>query len=207
MVALNGTSIGSSILPYQTEGPFMNNEESMNDKKERKINRIAIFSFLIVLAFVIGWSYLLITEHSPINEIIKVKFDNTGEFGDSFGIITALFSGLAFVGMIWTIFLQKHEIALQRYELRQTREEFERSRKEYEKQTQLMDKQNSAIDRQIFETTFFNLLTRYDEIIKSLSLSIVKGDYHDINGDPECVEVNGKYTLNLFGFNSPPLAA
>jgi hypothetical protein len=56
------------------------------------------------------------------------KFDgNPGTFGDMFGMVNSLFSGLAFLGLIHTIRLQMHQIALQREDLELTRIELERS--------------------------------------------------------------------------------
>lgn len=46
-----------------------------------------------------------------------------GTFGDMFGAINALFSGLAFATLIYTIHLQRYELGLQRIELVRTREE------------------------------------------------------------------------------------
>jgi hypothetical protein len=46
-----------------------------------------------------------------------------GVFGDSFGILSALFNGLAFAGLIITILLQREELQLQRAELAGQREE------------------------------------------------------------------------------------
>jgi hypothetical protein len=37
-----------------------------------------------------------------------------GTFGDLFGAVNALFAGLAFAGLIYTILLQKQDLALQR---------------------------------------------------------------------------------------------
>ena len=45
-----------------------------------------------------------------------------------------MFSGLAFAGLIYTIFLQRKELALQRKELRLQREEMAKSREELAKQ-------------------------------------------------------------------------
>lgn len=50
-----------------------------------------------------------------------------GQFGDIFGGINALFTGLAFAGVIYTILLQRRELGLQRDELRLTRDELARS--------------------------------------------------------------------------------
>lgn len=43
--------------------------------------------------------------------------NKAGEFGDAFGAVNALFSGLAFAGVIYAIFLQRQDLALQREEL------------------------------------------------------------------------------------------
>ncbi|EPP5730072.1 hypothetical protein ACUT7I_003458, partial [Vibrio cholerae] len=67
-----------------------------------------------------------------------------GQFGDLFGSTNALFSGLAFAGLIYTIYLQKNELALQREELRLQREEMAASRAELANQGVLQEKQYLA---------------------------------------------------------------
>jgi hypothetical protein len=56
--------------------------------------------------------------------------DGPGVFGDMFGVANALFSGLAFVGIIIAILLQRQELSLQRLELEATREEMALARQE-----------------------------------------------------------------------------
>jgi hypothetical protein len=46
-----------------------------------------------------------------------------GQFGDKFGAVNALFSGLAFACLVYVTFLQRRELALQREELGCIREE------------------------------------------------------------------------------------
>jgi len=68
--------------------------------------------------------------------IICSKIDNwqeRGAVGDTFGTINSLFSGLAFAGIIYTILLQRKELALQRQELAETRKELKRSADAQEK--------------------------------------------------------------------------
>ncbi|MGY3650384.1 nucleoid DNA-binding protein [Bradyrhizobium sp. LM3.2] len=50
-----------------------------------------------------------------------------GQVGDLFGSVNALFSGLAFTGVIFAILLQRQELALQRQELKETRAEMKRT--------------------------------------------------------------------------------
>ena len=50
-----------------------------------------------------------------------------GTFGDMFGAVNSLFSGLALAGVIYAIILQRQELALQRQELELTRDELQRA--------------------------------------------------------------------------------
>lgn len=51
------------------------------------------------------------------------EWSNSGLFGDTFGAINSLFSGLAFAGLLYTILLQSRELKLQRIELKLTRDQ------------------------------------------------------------------------------------
>ena len=57
--------------------------------------------------------------------IILWQFGWTGQgtFGDTFGVLNALFSGLAIGGVIVAVIMQKQELAYQREELKLTRKE------------------------------------------------------------------------------------
>src|SRR5690606_1007550 len=85
-----------------------------------------------------------------------------GITGDAFGAINALFSGLAFSGLIYAILLQKEELELQRQEVRDTRQEIQGQRKALEAQSQTLKKQN-------FETTLFQMISLHNEIVNSLN--------------------------------------
>ncbi len=50
-----------------------------------------------------------------------------GLVGDSFGSINALFSGLAFALLIYTIYLQRKDLEISKEELRLTRDELHRT--------------------------------------------------------------------------------
>lgn len=77
----------------------------------------AIFVF-VVLAWV-GTPFVL--------GALETEPDKRGQFGDQFGSINALFTGLAFAGLIVTVLLQRKELSLQRAELALTRTELKRS--------------------------------------------------------------------------------
>lgn len=64
-----------------------------------------------------------------------------GQFVDMFGALNALFSGLAFAGIIFTIRQQKEELELQREELKMTREELAKSADAQQKSEVALNKQ------------------------------------------------------------------
>lgn len=94
-----------------------------------------------------------------------------GTFGDQFGAVNALFSGLAFAGLIYTIMLQRKDLKLQRQDLKLQRKELELTRKEMEEQTAEYEKQNETLKIQRFENTFFNMLSQFQEVVNNLKVS------------------------------------
>jgi hypothetical protein len=101
----------------------------------------------IFIAVLIAWA---------VTGVTLYWYDDRGTFGDMFGAINALFSGLAFAGIIVTILLQRQELELQRKELTETRKEFET--------------QNTTLKVQRFESTFFNLLNNHNRLISEFSV-------------------------------------
>jgi hypothetical protein len=70
-----------------------------------------------------------------------------GTFGDMFGSVNALFSGLAFLGIIYAILLQKQELSLQRAELKLTRNELKKSADAQNKSEKSLARQALALDK------------------------------------------------------------
>ena len=97
----------------------MTKNGKVNSGDVRRVNTggyVLIF-FSVILLFSLSWYYL---------SYFHPGQQERGTFGDQFGFVNALFSGLAFAGLICTILLQKNELTLQREELICTREEMER---------------------------------------------------------------------------------
>lgn len=108
--------------------------------------------------------------------IFFVPSENTrGTFGDQFGAVNALFSGLAFTGLIYTIILQRKDLEIQRRDLKLQREEIALNRKEMEEQTAEFEEQNETLKIQRFENTFFNMLSQFQEVVNSLSAQYGRG--------------------------------
>lgn len=60
-----------------------------------------------VFLTIVAYAALILYFTWPISEFSIAK---SGTFGDSFGVVTSLFSGLAFAGIILTILLQRQEL-------------------------------------------------------------------------------------------------
>ncbi|TXT38999.1 MAG: hypothetical protein FD138_205 [Planctomycetota bacterium] len=91
------------------------------------------------------------------------------EFGDMFGAPNALFSGLAFLGVIVAILLQREELELQREEIRQNRFELAGQREQ-------LTLQNETFRRQAFEATFFQMLSLHHTIVSGMN-TVREGKY------------------------------
>lgn len=116
--------------------------------------------------------------------------NDRGTFGDKFGAVNALFSGLAFAGLIVTLLYQKEELKLQREELKETRNELNAQKLEFQEQ-------NKTMKRQRFENTFFNMLSLQQEIVTKLSYTCKHkqktGKRNPISGAYEYDFVESKY--------------
>ncbi len=112
------------------------------------IHQIGIIALVLIVLILVS-NYFFVHYVTPEGKSV-------GEFGDMFGGVNALFSGLAFVGVIIAIMMQSKELELQREELKQTREEL----KGQKKQLQL---QNETMQKQQFENTFFQMLKLHND--------------------------------------------
>ncbi|MFI4852611.1 MAG: hypothetical protein ACIAZJ_26160 [Gimesia chilikensis] len=93
----------------------------------------------MLLAAVVVIAVLLVFWISVTNLISDPA--QQGQFGDMFGAANTLFSGLAFAGIIYTIWLQRTELKLQRKTLNKTQEELKLSREAHELATKIMTSQ------------------------------------------------------------------
>lgn len=121
----------------------------MMAKRKFRITLLVVGALILVVAL---WAMNWLLIDWPI--------DQRGTLGDMFGVVNALFSGLAFAGIILTIYMQKHELEMQRNELEETREVFQT-------QTELMNQQQN-------DATFFSLLENHRNLVDSLKQGFVQ---------------------------------
>ncbi len=100
--------------------------------------------FLLVLVGILVASGLFAIYFKTITYFYPM-LPERGQFGDMFGGLNAFFSSLAFLGIIYTIWLQKKELGLQREELRMTRDELQRTAEAQEKSEKALSKQAGSL--------------------------------------------------------------
>jgi len=100
-------------------------------KHPYSLSLVLIFLFFVLYFFGVRHFYPIIEERAY--------------FGDMFGGISALLSGLAFLGVIYTVLLQREELQLQRKELELTRNELERTAEAQEKSERALSKQAESL--------------------------------------------------------------
>lgn len=111
-----------------------------------------------------------------------------GTFGDMFGVVNALFSGLAFVGIIYTIILQSHELSLQRQELEMTRAELKKAA-DAEEQTARLTKERIEKEYRAYVVIKIALIDYYTYVTIE---NVGKNPAEDIQMH---VESNGDFIL------------
>lgn len=129
----------------------------MNCLKKHGTTIFGALVFAVVLGLWLGSWYLI--DNNVVSETPSTVSNQVarGVFGDKFGAINALFSGCAFVGIIFTLLLQRKQLIAQGQEIAKTREE--------------MEKQNEVLKQQRFENTLFQLLTLHTDIVDKLSIA------------------------------------
>lgn len=133
--------------------------------KEDTNDRNWFFQFVLVAIGIVliwlGWFWLVQYMYPALDNEGGLVRPGPGVSGDMFGALTALFSGLAFAGLVVTLVMQREELDKQREELLQTRRNFESQR---------------------FEATLFGLIKLLDDYV--CSIEVVPRDLY-IPGDAD----------------------
>ena len=130
-----------------------------SEKAEKSTTRWFLITVLAIGGVVVVVTFLGLIEAWVYSSFHK--WEHRGLFGDMFGVGNAIFSALAFAGLIVAIFLQREELKLQRQELKLTREEVARQREQLQSQAETLKKQT-------LENTFFELLRFHQEILQAV---------------------------------------
>ena len=128
----------------------MTSENAEKSTTRRGFTVLTIVGVIATLALIEAGVYSIFDEW-PIRGLV----------GDMFGVGNAIFSALAFAGLILAIYLQNKELGLQREELKLTRIEVK-------EQNEQLKSQVEALKKQTLENTFFELLRFHQEILQAV---------------------------------------
>lgn len=146
--------------------------DKTNDDLE-KTDWTLILVPLIVLVFIVSCWLLSYYRLKGLEPQIR------GTFGDMFGAINALFSGLAFAGIIFTILLQRKELALQRQELKETKAELKRAATAQENSEHALKRQAENLKISAKLSAMNTLVTYYSDQEKSLTAAFATKGPHE----------------------------
>jgi hypothetical protein len=107
------------------------------DKYDKQIRRATVELALLAIAVVLIWLSFGYFSRERATHFLG------GTYGDSFGVLTALFTGLAVAGLWYTLRLQRIELAATR---------------------DVLGDQSQSLRTQVLEGTFFQLLRRFSEV-------------------------------------------
>jgi len=110
---------------------------------------LVVSAFLAIILIWVGSAALLMRMFHGWQERAAV--------GDMFGAVGALFSGLALVGLVMTLYLQLDQLKVQSSQLKAQAQEINDTREE--------------IKRERFENTFFQLLKLHSETLESVDIT------------------------------------
>lgn len=121
-----------------------------------------------ILFWLAAFVILLWVANGLMKFVVNKPIADCGTFGDQFGAVNALFSGLAFVGLIYTIIQQNRSIELQRKDLKNQLRELQQNGKEMIAQTKQFEKQNESMNLERFENRFFQMLQTHHDNVMSM---------------------------------------
>lgn len=139
--------------------------------KEKDNSLIVII--ISILAIGIAWVGTFFAFSGESNEYKSAM-------GDMFGVTNTLFSGLALAGIIFTILLQRKELALQRQELKESREELKRTATAQENSEKALNRQAENLKVSAKLSALNTLVNYYSEIEINYKKGIIQNPELDI---------------------------
>jgi hypothetical protein len=144
---------GGPFLNYQLAADMKTNHKG-DGKKDSNNSDQKNTNWMILAGSLFGviclWSLTL-----GLTPFFMNCWQERPHFGEMFIAVNALFSGLAFAAIVFTLYLQRGVLELQRQNLQHAQEQSKKQAQQLEAQRQLVSKQN-------FENTFFRMLDILD---------------------------------------------
>jgi cation transport regulator ChaC len=137
----------------------------MSSDDDRKDSSTSLLPLILAATLVV----ILWVATPLFASLFLTSWSEKGQLGDTFGAVNALFSGLAFAGVIYTIHLQRHELSLQRRELELTRQELKRTAEAQEASERALTKQAAALEVAARLNALSSVILHYPTMISQIA--------------------------------------
>lgn len=117
--------------------------------------------------------------------------DNLGSYGDMYGPLNPLVSAFAFIALVYSLSMQRHQLKLQRKDLRNQREELALQRNEMMKQREVSEAQTRQFEAQV---RLAENAQKVDELYRRLSIAVQLSDSITVSHKREC---NGQFVERI----------
>lgn len=135
--------------------------------KEHKGMFIAIFVIFLTFFFTIAFT----ASDFEFSYPLQVKIGSLGVFGDTFNILTSLFTGLAFGGLIASMLMQQKELSQTRETLNLQKKEIKETKKEFLRMNKLQTNQQFKND---IQRDILYITNAIDAIVELLDFKTTK---------------------------------
>jgi hypothetical protein len=136
--------------------------------------------------------------------VTKLDREVFAGLGNAMGVLAALFSGLAFAGVIYALVMQRAELRLQRRELELQRRELSLTRQEIAGQRGEMERQNLTLQRQAHDAAFYQLLRFQRDALRAIQAR-PQGAQHDVFNGISAINVAAEKLEGHLSNLTPPI--
>ncbi|HYG03029.1 MAG TPA: hypothetical protein VD927_11335 [Chryseosolibacter sp.] len=170
-------------------------EKNKEQNKQVQGSRFKLLWYLIFVLVVGLWvlcGWLVTTQLTEANTDASA-WQIRGQFGDMFGAVNALFSGLAFGAIVITLVMQRQDMALQEQAIIDSQQQLIVQNTAIEKQHREIRLQNINAKRLRFERMFFDMISIHFEIVSRLDMG-----YDNITGVKVFTEILSGYQSQIY---------
>ena len=114
-----------------------------------------------------------------------------GSYGDMYGPLNPLVSAFAFIALVYSLAMQRHQLKLQREDLRNQRDDLKLQRDEMEKQREVSEAQTRQFEAQV---KLAENAQKVDELYRRLSIAVQLSDSITVSHKREC---NGQFVERI----------
>jgi len=164
------------------------NTEPSQDKILNKIMKLTNTLWTLVACAIVVITAWILIPFALVNWLSTKNLpDNAGVIGDMFGSVNALFAGLAFLLLIWSVFQSNQAIKIQQQELSLQREELKESREVLKDQAESQEKMIEAITELSQQTKMASHVSARSALIQANMelLGNPRMQVHTLQNEPE----------------------